>query len=344
MKAVRLHAMGQPVQVDEVPRPTPGPGEVVLRVRACGVGLTVVHTQEGRTPSAFPMPMPVTLGHEAVGDVAAVGAGVTDLEVGQPAAVYFYLICGQCRNCLQGRESICLRHKGYVGRQIDGGYAEYIRLPRLNVISVTPGVDWEAAAIATDAVATPIHVMRDRARVRAGDAVVVVGAGGGVGVHCVQVAKLFGASVIAVDRGAEKLRIAKEAGADAALDAAGGSWDAEARRLTEGRGVDVVADFVATAETLNQALNALALSGRIVILGVSPKAVLEVPPGRLLRGEVGLIGSRYASRAEVFEAVELVRLGRVRAVIGARGRLEDVPRLHAQVNQHGVLGRAVVVP
>jgi propanol-preferring alcohol dehydrogenase len=344
MKAVRLHAVGRPPTVDEVPRPVPGPGEVLVRVRACGVGLTVVHTQEGRTPPAFPQPSPLTMGHEATGEVAALGAGVTDLEAGQPVAVYFYLICGQCRNCLAGRESICLRHRGYVGRQIHGAYAEYIVLPRLNVIPMAPGTDWEAAAIATDAVATPIHVMRDRARVHPGDAVVVVGAGGGVGVHCVQVAKRFGAFVIAVDRGADKLRVAKEVGADAALDAAAGPWDEEARRLTEGRGVDAVADFVASADTLNQALNALALSGRIVVLGVDPKAILQVAPGRILRGEVGIIGSRYASRAEVFEAVEMVRRGDVRAIIGARGRLEDVPRLHAEINQHRVIGRAVIVP
>ncbi len=342
MKAVRLHAIGQPLRVDEVPRPAPGPGEVLVRVRACGVGLTVVHTQEGRTPSAFPLPLPLTLGHEVAGEVAGLGPGVTDLEVGQPVVAYFYLICGQCRNCLAGRESICLRHRGYVGRQINGGYAEYLVLPRLNAIAVAAGVNWEAAAIATDAVATPIHVMRNRARVTAGDAVVVVGAGGGVGVHCVQVAKLFGASVIAVDRGAEKLRAAKEAGADAALDAAAGPWDAEVRRLTEGRGADAVADFVASTDTLNMALNALALSGRIVILGVDPKAVLQVAPGRLLRGEVGIIGSRYASRAEVFEAIELVRRGQVRAVLGARGRLEDVPRFHARVAEHQVVGRAAV--
>ncbi len=344
MKAVRLHAVGQPLRVDEVPRPAPGAGEVLLRVRACGVGLTVVHTQEGRTPSAFPMPLPVALGHEVAGEVAGVGAGVTDLEVGQPAVVYFYLVCGQCRNCLAGHESICLRHRGYVGRQIDGGYAEYMVLPRLNVIPIAAGADWEAAAIATDAVATPIHVMRDRARVHPGDAVVVVGAGGGVGVHCVQVGRLFGATVIGVDRGVEKLRAAKEAGADATLDAAAGPWDAEVRRLTDGRGADAVADFVASTETLNLALNALAVSGRIVILGVDPKATLQVAPGRLLRGEVGLIGSRYASRSEVFEAVELVRRGQVRAVIGARGRLEDVPRLHASLAHHGVVGRAVVTP
>lgn len=344
MKAVRLHAVGQPPRLEEVTRPEPGPGEVLVRVRACGVGLTVVHTQEGRTPAAFPLPLPITLGHELAGEVTAVGAGVTHLEVGQPAVAYFYLICGQCRNCLAGRESICLRHRGYVGRQIDGGYAEFLVLPQLNVIPVAPPADWEAAAIATDAVATPIHVMRDRARVHPGDAVLVVGAGGGVGIHCVQVAKLFGAVVFGVDRGAEKLRAAKEAGADATLDAAAGPWDSEIRRLTEGRGADAVADFVGSAETLGMALNALALSGRIVILGVDPKATLPVAPPRLLRGEVGLIGSRYASRAEVFEAVELVRRGRVRAVIGARGGLQDVPRLHAQVAAHQVVGRAVVAP
>ena len=344
MKAVRLHAVGQVPLVDEVPRPTPGVGQVLVRVRACGVGLTVVHTQEGRTQSAFPLPLPVIMGHEVAGELAALGPGVTDLEAGQPVVVYFYLVCGQCRNCLAGRESICLRHRGYVGRQLDGGYAEYVVLPRLNVIPVAPGVDWEAAAIATDAIATPIHVMRDRARVHPGDTVVVVGAGGGVGVHCVQVAKLFGARVIAVDRGENKLRAATEAGADAALDASKGPWDGEVRRLTEGRGADAVADFVASTETLNLALNALALSGRIVILGVDPQASLQIPTARLLRGEVGVIGSRYASRAEVFEAVELVRHGQVRPVIWARGRLEDVPRLHALLAGHQVIGRAAIIP
>jgi D-arabinose 1-dehydrogenase-like Zn-dependent alcohol dehydrogenase len=105
-----------------------------------------------------------------------------------------------------------------------------------------------------------------------------------------------------------------------------------------------VADFVASSETLNMAISALALSGRVVILGVDPKAALQVAPGRLLRGEVGLVGSRYASRAEVFEATELVRRGQVRAVIGAQGRLEDVPRFHALVAEHKVVGRAVVTP
>jgi propanol-preferring alcohol dehydrogenase len=205
-------------------------------------------------------------------------------------------------------------------------------------------VEWEAAAIATDAVATPIHVMRDRAHVRQGDVVVVVGAGGGVGVHCVQVAKLFGARVIAVDRGANKLRAATEAGAEAALDASKGPWDAEVRRLTEGNGADAVADFVASTETVNLALNALALSGRIVILGVDPQATLQIPTGQLLRGEVSVIGSRYASRAEVSEAVELVRRGQVRPVIWARGGLEDVPRLHALLAGHQVIGRAAITP
>jgi len=344
MKAVRLHEVGQPLRVDEVPRPVPGPGEVLVRVRGCGVGLTVVHTQEGRTPSAFPMPLPVTLGHEAAGEVAALGPGIADLEPGQPVVLYFYLVCGQCRNCMAGRESVCLRHRGYVGRQIDGAYAEYLVLPRQNVIPIAPGVDWEAAAIATDAIATPIHVMRDRAHVRQGDVVVVVGAGGGVGVHCVQVAKLFGARVIAVDRGENKLRAATEAGAEAVLDAGKGPWDAEVRRLTEGNGADAVADFVASTETVNLALNALALSGRIVILGVDPESILHIPTGQLLRGEVSVIGSRYASRAEVSEAVELVRRGQVRPVIWARGGLEDVPRLHALLAGHQVIGRAAITP
>ncbi len=344
MKALVKESPAVGFVLKDVPVPAIRDNEVLIRVRRAGVCGTDVHIHEWDDWARGRCKPPFTVGHEFAGEVSSVGSLVTDVKVGDRVTAEGHIVCGLCRNCLAGRESICLRHRGYVGRQIDGGYAEYLVLPRLNVIPVAPGVDWEAAAIATDAIATPIHVMRDRARVHPGDAVVVVGAGGGVGVHCVQVAKLFGARVIAVDRGENKLRAAMEAGADEALDASRGPWDDEVRRLTEGRGADAVADFVASTETLGLALNALALSGRIVILGVDPQGALQVPTGRLLRGEVGVIGSRYASRGEVFEAVELVRRGQVRPVIWARGRLEDVPRLHALLAGHQVIGRAAITP
>src|SRR5258705_1405007 len=215
MKAMVLRALWQPLELADMPMPQAGPADVLVRVHACGIGLTVVNllATPGRVTSYPRIP-----GHEIAGDVVGIGAAVRSIKVGQRVTNHFYLTCGQCKQCRAGRETLCLNQRGNIGAAIDGGYAEYIALPERNIVSIPDSVSYVDAAVASDAIATPYHAGQKEARLVPGDSVLIVGAGGGVGIHMVQMAKLCGARVLAADIGDDKLALAKSMGADAVID------------------------------------------------------------------------------------------------------------------------------
>jgi len=188
MKALLLKGPNEPLTLENVPDPEPGAGEAVARVHACGAGLTIHHARAGRIKVGYPR----ILGHEIAGEIVAVGAGVTDLKPGDGVTAYFYLTCGHCRWCRVNRETLCDNFAGYVGREIDGGYAEYMKLPASAFIKLPEGLDWRThpaeAGVVCDAIATPLKVTR-RARLMPTDTVAVFGAGGGLGVHMLKVAR-----------------------------------------------------------------------------------------------------------------------------------------------------------
>src|SRR4051812_31148963 len=268
MKAMVLHGFGQPLKLEEFPRPKIGPADVLVRVRACGIGLTVVNliATPGRV-TAYPR-IP---GHEIAGDVVEIGAAVRTVTIGQRVTNHFYLTCGQCKQCRAGRETLCLSPRGNIGAATDGGYAEFVALPERNAIAIPDGVSYVDAAVASDAIATPYHACHKEARLGPGDSVLIVGAGGGVGVHMVQMAKLCGARVLAADIGDDKLALAKAMGADEVIDARSGQFADAAKVLTQGLGVDAAIDIVASRSTLEGSLQALAMGGRLVIIGAQPK-------------------------------------------------------------------------
>jgi propanol-preferring alcohol dehydrogenase len=164
MKAMVLKAPGSPLVLENVPDPVPGPGEAVAKVLACGAGLTIHHARAGRIKVSLPR----ILGHEITGEIVATGPGVTNLTPGDGVTAYFYLTCGECRWCRADRETLCENFAGYVGREIDGGYAEYIKLPARAFMKFPEGLDWRGmpaeAGVICDAIATPLKVIR-RARV-----------------------------------------------------------------------------------------------------------------------------------------------------------------------------------
>src|SRR5919108_1202975 len=266
MKALVLKKLGGPLVLEDVPMPQPGTGEVLVRVRACGLGLTLVWNRNGRGGTSGKLPR--IIGHEIAGDVTEIGPSVDGFKPGDRVNVYYYLTCGNCRWCNRGRDDLCDQQAGVVGRQIDGGLAEYVKLPVRNVCHIPPEVSYVDAAVTADAIATPLHVLRERAQLRAPDTVLVVGAGGGVGVHMVQMAKVLGASrVIAVDITAEKLALAKQNGADEVINSREVSFDKEASQITKDRGVDVVVEMVGVTETLERSLRSLGTGGRLVWVG-----------------------------------------------------------------------------
>lgn len=348
MKTMRALVLPGPLmafELEERPIPRPGPGEVLVRVRACGSGLTIHHAKAGRRGVRWP----IVLGHEIAGEVAEVGAHVSTVRPGDRVTAYYSLSCGDCRWCRSGREPMCPHSRGTLGRAIDGGYADYCLLPAWNVVRLPPGLPYEErpaeVAIIADAVATPVKVAR-RARIAPLETVVVLGAGGGVGVHMVQVAKLHQVRVVAVDLGPEKLEVARQAGADETIDARTTPLaEGLASVGAGGRGdVDVVIDFAGTASTLADGLAALGRGGRFVMLAGREAVPLQADVAHLVAEEIELLGSRYASKQDLVDALALVAAGLIRPIVTRTAPLEEAESIHDALEAGSIPGRAAVLP
>ena len=346
MKAMVLPELGAPLRLQTVPVPKIGSNDVLLRVRATGVGLTVVimTAVPGRVTSFPRIP-----GHEVAGEVVEIGSEVAHMKIGDRVACHFYLTCKVCRFCRSGRETLCTAFRGYLGMACDGGYAEYMAIPGANVTPIPPGVSDLDAAVAADAICTPYHACREEARVGPGDSVLIVGAGGGVGIHGVQMAKLCGGWVLAADLTDDKLVAAKDCGADALIDVRREDLATQVARLTDGRGVDAAIDFVASRETLEGCVKSLARGGRLVIIGSRPRAVFgvdasfTVDPGRMLYDMLEIHGSRYVTLAEIQQTLELLRQRRIRAIVSRTFPLEGAEEAHELLRKNALVGRAAIV-
>jgi propanol-preferring alcohol dehydrogenase len=340
MKAIVLHGPHHPFELVQMPDPTPGPGEAVARVITCGSGLTIQHVKAGRRHTTFPR----ILGHEITGEIVAIGSGVSSLAVGDGVTAYYYLNCGHCRFCLGGLEPLCLNGGGNVGVECDGGYAEYIKLPAHIFIRLPAALDYKAhpaeIGIITDALATPYKVLR-RAQIKGGETVAIFGAGGGVGIHQVMMAKWTHARVIAIDVATEKFAACRKAGADAVIDP--GSCDVvEALRdLTHGAGVDVVVDYVCTTATLEAGMAALGRRGRLVVLGGAAQP-FRAPAREMLLNEQAILGSRYVTRVEILQACDLVARGEIWPLVGDIRPLQEAETVHDLVERGKITGRAVL--
>lgn len=341
MKAMMLQGPNQPFQQVHVPDPVAGAGEAVARVLACGSGLTIQHLKAGRRSAAFPL----ILGHEVAGEIVEVGAGVTGLAVGDPVTVYYYLNCGHCRWCLANLEPLCDQGSGNVGRDCDGGYAEYVKLPGHMFIKLPAALDHRKhpaeTAVIMDALATPYKVLR-RARIKAGETIAVFGAGGGVGIHQVMFAKWAHARVIAIDVKAAKLEACRKAGADEVVDASSTDVAAALLDLTRGAGVDVVVDYVSSRATLEAGAKALGRAGRLVTLGAAGEPFTLSSVDLLLK-EQEVLGSRYVTRAEILETLDIVARAEVWPLVTLVRPLEDAEAVHEQVEHGDVVGRAALL-
>jgi propanol-preferring alcohol dehydrogenase len=341
MRALVLHEWGAAPALEDVADPVPGDGEVLVEVRACGVGLTVLNCIRGDL-GADPANLPRIPGHEYVGTISAVGPGVDRARLGETVAAYFYLFCGDCRHCLAGTEDLCDNLAGFVGVDRDGGYAERVVLPARNAVSLPPGLDPALASTIPDAIATPVHVAH-RAGIQPGQRVAVVAAGGGVGIHMVQVARAFGAHVLGLDIDGDKLLyLSEEVGVDTANSA-----DFDAIELPgawgEGAHPDVVIDFLGSAQSLAWGADAVGLGGRLVVLTTFPGVDFTVSPRTLVFRETSILGSRYATRSELSLAAELVRSGRVRPVVGRQEDAAGVLAIHDDLLHGRLLGRGALV-
>src|SRR5262252_353145 len=340
MKAMLLRGANMPFELIDRPDPVAGPGEAVARVLACGSGLTIQHAKAGRRR----IPFPRIIGHEIAGQIVEIGPGVTGLSVGDGVTAYFYLNCGHCRWCLANLEPLCTSGGGNVGFNCDGGYAEYIKLPAHIFIKIPESLDHKKhpaeIGVVTDALATPYKVLR-RARVAPGETVAVFGAGGGLGIHQLMMAKWARARVIAVDIAAEKFDACRKAGADEVINPHNADAAAALLDLTHGDGVDVVIDYVSSTATLEAGAKALGRRGRLVTLGGSGQP-FTASARDMLNKEQDLLGSRYVTRTDVLAALDLVARGEVWPLVTDVRPLAEAEAVHERVERGAVTGRAVL--
>ncbi len=340
MKAMVIKEWGGPYIPEDRPVPTVGPLEVLIKVKACGIGYTLTKLRAGYNGGSVPR----IIGHEIGGIVADIGSMVTTCKKGDRVCVSFYLTCGHCRWCISGRETLCENFGGFVGAAIDGGFAEYAKIPERNVVAIPEGVGFAEAGVTTDAVATNWHVFKERCKTKPNDRVLVVGAGGGVGIHTVQVAKAFGAHVIGVDISDEKLELAKTYGADETINVAGKEMSGEVKRITDGKGVDAVVDMISSRQTIEEGFRSLGRGGTLVLVAV-PRgfAEFEMEASRFIFDEIVITGCRCATRQEIRESLELVRRGIVRPAVMNTFALDEANRVQALIDNMELCGRTAFV-
>jgi len=303
MKAVRLVEVNQPLQMQDIPVPSLGNHDILVRVRAAGICHSDVHYRVGKSP-VYPLPM--TLGHEVAGVVEAVGPQVTSLQPGDRVCLHYMVTCGNCYYCSTGNEQFCVSGK-MIGHYTDGGYAEFIAVPERNAVKLPMEIPYVQAATLMCASATSFHALR-KSRSQAGESVAIFGTGG-LGMSAIQLARAFGAmDVFAVDINPKKLALAQTLGATP-VDASQSDPVAAIRQATGGKGVDVSIELIGLPLTMRQALKSLGVMGRCVVVGISDLP-LEIDTYRELLGpEAELIGSNDHLLQELPLLVEYARRG-----------------------------------
>jgi alcohol dehydrogenase, propanol-preferring len=323
MKAARFYQAGHPLLLEEVPKPLPGPGEVLVRVKACGICGSDIHiVYEGITPTAF---QPIILGHEFSGEIAGLGEGVEGWQVGDRVAVNCIVSCGRCPHCLAGREQIC-QHRRLLGIHLNGGLAEYAVVPTGSLVRLTAGLPFDQGAILTDAVATPYHALTRRGKLASGESVAIFGCGG-LGLHAVQLARIQGARrIIAVDVSEQALERAHDRGADRVCRADREDPVAFIQKATDGAGADLSLECVGDQRTIAWAVAGLRIGGRAVIVGLGSEPIVTQPPTEFVRREIDLLGSYAFTTREIGELVALVGSGKLdlAASISKRISLEEI--------------------
>jgi len=347
MKAVQYRSFGGSPEVVEIDKPAPGPGEVLLKITAAGLCHSDVFVMSIPEDQYYLGTLPLTLGHEGVGIVAELGAGVTSVKVGQHVAVYGPWGCGMCHQCAQGHENYCLRAADLKiqapGLGAPGSMAEYMIVDDARHLVDIGDLDPAIAAPLTDAGLTPYHAIKPSlAKLGAGTTTVVLGAGG-LGHLGIQILKaMCSTRVIALDIDESKLRLARESGADITMLSTDPDVVAKVRELTGGRMAEGVFDFAGFQESLDVARQLVASGGDFKIVGIG-KGGATVPVGFFSTPYEASISTTYwGYREELFEVIELAKDGKLDVHV-ERFSIDEAPAAYQKLHDGTLDGRAVIV-
>ena len=340
MKAVVFHQHGGPEVLEYTDRPDPSINatEVLVEVKACALNHLDVWARKGLP--GIQIPLPHTLGNDIAGIVRSVGELVTWVKPGDEVMLHPGISCGHCIECLAGRDNLC-REYTMLGYQRDGGYAELVAAPGVNVIPKPKNLSWEEAAALPLVTVTAWHMLVTRANVQPGEDVLVHAAGSGVGSMAIQIAKLRGARVIATASTEDKLAKAKELGADDVLNYSNAEWPKEVRRLTNKKGVEVVFEHTGAA-TWPGSIASLKTNGRLVTCGATSGYAAETDIRQVFYRHLTILGSFMGSKAEMLEAMKFIESGKIRAVVDQVLPLKEARRAHELMEDRAQFGKLVL--
>jgi NADPH:quinone reductase-like Zn-dependent oxidoreductase len=340
MKAVIFDEHGGPdvLHVAEVPDPQITTGEVLIEVRACALNHLDVWVRNGLP--GIETPLPHILGCDVAGVVREVGELVTWARRGDEVMIQPGVACGHCDECLAGRDNMCDEYD-IIGYRRDGGYAQMVAVPGVNLIPKPKSLNWHEAAALPLVTLTAWHMLVSRANVQPGEDVLVHAAGSGVGSIGIQIAKLRGARVIATASSDQKLSKARELGADEIINYSNDDWPKQVKRLTGGRGVDVVFEHTGAA-TWPGSILSLKKGGRLVTCGATSGFEARTDLRHVFYRHLTILGSMMGSKADLLAAMKFIESGQIRAVVDRVLPVAEARRAHELMEDRAQFGKLVL--
>ncbi|KON26948.1 hypothetical protein AC481_06130 [miscellaneous Crenarchaeota group archaeon SMTZ-80] len=340
MRAARFYQVGKDLKIEKVAVPKVGLDEALVKIKGCGVCHTDIHfIYEGLLK---PGKIPQIMGHEPSGEIVELGSHVQDHSVGDKVLIHFYQSCGICHYCRIEKENLCLNLKHF-GFNVDGGYSEYAVVGSRHLVKLPEEISYDAC-ILVDSGVTSYHAITKVAKLKPGETSMIMGAGG-VGLMLIQIAKLSGAEVFAIDVNEEKLKLAKKVGADKAINSRKKNVFDEVMNFTDKTGVDAVFETVGFENTYEISLNCLSRGGRLVIIGYQPENYLpRIHPIQLIVKEASILTSRAGTHGELKKVVDLLRREKIQLTVTDKFKLEQVNEALSKLRNGEIIGRAIIVP
>lgn len=340
MKAVIFPEHGglDVLRYTDMPEPTIGARDVLVRVRACALNHLDIWVRRGMP--GVKIPLPHIDGCDIAGEVAKIGADVTNVRVGDRVVLSPGVSCGQCDQCLAGKDNQC-RQYSLLGYMYDGGYAEYVKAPSVNALPMPANLSFEEAAAVPLVFLTAWHMLITRAQLKPSEDVLILGAGSGVGSAAIQIAKRAGARVIATAGSEAKLAKAKELGADEVINHSQQNIADEVRRITNRRGVDIVFEHVGQA-TWEQSIRSLAIGGRLVTCGATTGFEGKIDIRYLFSRNLSILGTYMGGKAELFDVLKMVERGELKPVVDRVFPLEQAAAAQERLENREQFGKIVL--
>jgi len=339
MKAVRMHQHGgvEVLTYEEAPEPRIASGEVLVAVKACALNHLDVWVREGARGT---VPMPHTLGSDVSGVVEEVGQGVSGIQKGMNVVISPGLSCGTCKSCLSGRDNQCPSYT-ILGQRLDGGYAQYVKVPAQNIIPMPENLTFEEAASVPLTFLTAWHMLVALARLQPGESVLVQAGGSGVGSAAIQIAKLIGARVIATAGSDPKLERSKRLGADEGINYAASDFRAEVMKLTHDSGVEVVFEHIGD-KVFQESLRCLTAGGRLVTCGATAGSPVPLDLRYLYARQLSVLGSYMGTKGELLALIPFFQQGKLRPVVHKTLPLKEAREAHQIMMNRDNFGKIVL--